>query len=130
MANGIHGRNGTVSISGVSVGDVTAFTYEESAETTESTAMTDTERTFLPGISQGSGTVDMQFIVDNAGQIAVQDALRNGATVSLELDPSNASSGNTWQGDVIIVSYSYNQSMDAVISCSFGYNGVLTLSGA
>lgn len=130
MATPIHGRDGTVAVSGITVANITAFSYEESADTTEATAMTDTERTFLPGISQGSGTVDFQFIVDNAGQIAVQDALRNGTTVTLDLDPDTGTTGNTFQGDVIIVSYSYNQAMDSVVNGSFGYNGVLSLSGA
>jgi len=125
MSTPIHGRNGTVSVSGITVASVTSFSYEESADTTEATAMTDTERTFLPGISQGSGTVDFQWIDNNAGQIAVKDALRNGTTVTLELDPISGATGSTYTGDVIIVSYSFNQSMDSIVNGSFGYNGVL-----
>jgi len=129
----IHGRKGSVTISGQTVAAVTAFSYEESADQVETTSMSDTSKQYETGLVDGSGTIECRFDYEDYdaedGQGTGLDALRAGTSVAVVLTPSSeVSSGEfiTLSGSAVVTSYSYSQSFDDAITCSFGFQGVLT----
>jgi len=130
----MHGRRGSISIDGQALGRVTAFSYDESADSVESTAMGDTSKSYEGGLVDGSGTIDCRFDQADAGQDDFLTALRAGTSVVLNLvsDSSDLVGTNVgFSGSAVINSFNYTQSFDDTINCSFGFQGVLTsYSGA
>lgn len=130
----MHGRRGLVSLSGTAIGRVTAFSYDESADSVEATAMGDTAKSYEGGLVDGSGTVDFRFSQTDSGQDLMLTALRAGTAVTLDLVSDSADTSGTnvgFSGSVVVNSFNYTQSFDDTINGSFGYQGVLTsYSGA
>ena len=125
-----HGRSGKVEIStSTQVMYITAWTYEESVDETEKTAMGDTAKSYLIGLPDGSGSADFFYDPDDAGQDAVWSNLQDGTTVTLTLYPTGstaAESNYKLEGTVVIKSCGYNSSKDDMISGSFTFRGFLT----
>lgn len=128
----MHGRKGVVSISGITIAKVTAFNYEEKADSVDATAMGDSAKSYETGLSDGSGTIDCLFLATDysatTGQGVALAALKAGTSVTLNLKgASDVSSGQFvgLSGTAVVNSYSYNQSFDDTAKCSFGFQGVL-----
>jgi hypothetical protein len=52
------------------IASVTGFTITQNADTIESSAMGSNARTYLPGMTNFSGSVDVNFIEGDAAQVA------------------------------------------------------------
>lgn len=116
------GREGSVSISGLTVGTVVSWSYEESVDELEATAMGDDSKVYLGGLRDGSGSVDFRLDEANATQEAIQDILIAGTSVTL-----SASTGNqSFSGSVVVTSLSINANYNDVVGGTFGYRGALT----
>ncbi len=129
----MHGRRGVVQISGATIAKVTAYSYEEKADSVDATSMGDTGKSYDLGLVDGSGTIDFRFLnTDYAvteGQGIAKNALRAGTSVTLKLQPDSAITTGEFvalSGTVVVNSYSINQSFDDTINGSFAYQGVLT----
>jgi hypothetical protein len=135
----VHGRQGYVQVNDggdKKVGNITAWSYSETVEEVETTAMADGSASYYTGLVDGSGTVD--FMVDHAdtGQDAVWANLNGtGSTIELELWPevttgtgpyTPASGDDKLTGDVVIETISMNASVDGMITGSFSFRGALT----
>lgn len=127
-----HGRRGVVTIGASALGSVSAFTYEESADSVEATAMGDTTKQYEAGLVEGSGTVDCRFDPSDTEQEGLFDDLRAGTTVvlKLEFNSANATTGEigSLDGSVILTSYSLNQSFDDTVNVSFAFRGALDMT--
>jgi hypothetical protein len=112
-----HGRAGYVTLgddagaADDAVGYVTAWSYEQTAPTSDYTSMGDTAKTYKLGFPNGSGTVDCYWDAnDTDGQAALWTALGAGSSVTLNLFTYVASAGAPadgdimWQGSVVITS--------------------------
>jgi len=60
----ITSADGTVKIGSNTIGEVTGFSLEISSDTVESTAIDDTDRTYLPGLRQSTISIDANFDPD------------------------------------------------------------------
>ena len=126
-----HGRSGKVEIGATptQVLYITAWTYEESVDETEKTAMGDTAKSYLIGLPDGSGSADFFYDPDDAGQDLIWSNLQAGTEVTVVLNPTGDvidESNYQLSGTVVIKSCGYSSSKDDMISGSFTFRGFLT----
>jgi hypothetical protein len=108
------GTSGVVKVGTDTVAEVTGFTIDESNDTVEDTSLTDTSKTYKALRSDATGTIECHWDeTDTSGQ----GALTVGASVTLNLYPEGADSGDTYYtGSAIVTGVSQNVSLDGVIS--------------
>ena len=127
----VHGRSGVVAAGAIpaACASVTAFSYEETVDETETTAMGDSAKSFLGGLTDGSGQIDCWWDESNTGHDNLIGALQDGSTVTVVLYPQGTAADNAkYQGDVVVKSMSVSSSKDDIITISFQFRGFLTKS--
>ena len=95
------GSAGVVKVGANTVAEVRNWSLDQSQDTVETTKLGDTVKTFKTTLSASSGTVDCFWDeTDTTGQ----GAMTIGATVTLNLYPEGADSGDTayYSGSAII----------------------------
>jgi len=123
----VHGKEGLVKAGGTAIGDLTGFTLETTGDVVESTALSDSDKSFTAGRTSFSGSLDMNFNRANAPQAT----LLAGSSIAFILYPEGATSGDrTYTGSGIITGMSTTNSMDSMAtrSVTFQGNGTLTVS--
>ena len=123
----VHGKEGLVKAGGTAIGDLTGFTLETTGDVVESTALSDSDKSFTAGRTSFSGSLDMNFNRANAPQAT----LLAGSSIAFILYPEGATSGDrTYTGSGIITGISTTNSMDSMAtrSVTFQGNGTLTVS--
>ena len=94
------GSEGTVKIGANIVAELRNWSVEEQADTIEDTAMGDTARTYLTGLTQWSGSLDCWWDeTDTNGQ----GALTIGASVTLNLYPEGDASTDIYFSGTALV---------------------------
>ena len=123
----VHGKEGLVKAGGTAIGDLTGFTLETTGDVVESTALSDSDKSFIAGRTSFSGNLDMNFNRANAPQAT----LLAGSSIAFILYPEGATSGDrTYTGSGIVTGMSTSNSMDGMVtrSVTFQGNGTLTVS--
>jgi len=123
----VHGKEGLVKAGGTAIGDLTGFTLETTGDVVESTALSDSDKSFTAGRTSFSGSLDMNFNRANAPQAT----LLAGSSIAFILYPEGATSGDrTYTGSGIVTGMSTTNSMDSMAtrSVTFQGNGTLTVS--
>lgn len=123
----VHGKEGLVKAGGTAIGDLTGFTLETTGDVVESTALSDSDKSFTAGRTSFSGSLDMNFNRENAPQAT----LLAGSSIAFILYPEGATSGDrTYTGSGIVTGMSTSNSMDGMVtrSVTFQGNGTLTVS--
>jgi len=123
----VHGKEGVVKAGGTAIGDLTGFTLETTGDVVESTALSDSDKSFTAGRTSFSGSLDMNFNRANAQQAS----LLAGSSIAFIVYPEGADSGDrTYSGSGIVTGMSTNNSMDGMVtrSVTFQGNGTLTVS--
>ena len=124
------GKDGLVKVGSATVAEVKSWSLNTSAETIEDTAMGDTARTYLPGLTSGDASLDVFWDeTDSAGQTA----LAPGASVTLVLYPERAeqvSADTYYTGTAIVTSKSITGSFDGMVEASISaqYTGAISTS--
>lgn len=116
------GSEGVVHVSDNLIGEVTAFSFDETCDTIESTQLSDSARTYVADYSSFSGSIDCFWDeTDTDGQ----GALTNGAEVTLKLYPEGSgTSGNTYYyGTALVTSISRANAMGSLVTASFSFQG-------
>ena len=108
------GTSGVVKVGGNTVAEVTGFTVDETNDTVEDTSLTDTSKTYKALRNDATGTIECHWDeTDSTGQ----GALAVGASVTLNLYPEGADSGDTYYtGTAIVTGVSQAVTLDGVIS--------------
>jgi hypothetical protein len=108
------GTSGVVRVGGNTVAEVTGFTIDESNDTVEDTSLTDTSKTYKALRNDATGTIECHWDeTDSTGQ----GALTVGASVTLNLYPEGADSGDTYYtGTALVTGVSQAVTLDGVIS--------------
>ncbi len=108
------GTSGVVKVGSNAVAEVTGFTIDETNDTVEDTSLTDTAKSYLALRKDATGTVECHWDeTDTSGQ----GALTVGASVTLNLYPEGADSGDTYYtGTALVTGVSQNVSLDGVIA--------------
>ena len=123
----VHGKEGLVKAGGTAIGDLTGFTLETTGDVVESTALSDSDKSFTAGRTSFSGSLDMNFNRANAPQAT----LLAGSSIAFILYPEGATSGDrTYNGSGIVTGMSTSNAMDGMVtrSVTFQGNGTLTVS--
>ena len=123
----VHGKEGLVKAGGTAIGDLTGFTLETTGDVVESTALSDSDKSFTAGRTSFSGSLDMNFNRANAPQAT----LLAGSSIAFILYPEGATSGDrTYTGSGIVTGMSTSNAMDGMVtrSVTFQGNGTLTIS--
>ena len=108
----------------VSVASVRSFTIDQEVDAIESTVMGAGARTYIPGLRQFSGTMDIFFRDDQQGNLAVFDAANAAATTgSIELYPSGETTGVKLAGTVIVTAHSITSNFDGMVEASVSFQG-------
>ena len=115
-------KNGTNTIA-----EVRSWSLDQSQDTVETTALGDTVKTYSATQSSSSGTIDCFWDeTDTNGQVACTI----GASVTLNLYPEGATSGDTYYtGSAIITSVGVAQTHDGIVERSIGFQvtGAVTI---
>ena len=122
------GKEGLVKVGSATVAEVRSWTLNTSAETIEDTAMGDTARTYLAGLTSADASVDVFWDeADSAGQTA----LAPGSSVTLVLYPEGGDTGDTYYtGTALVTSKSITGSFDGMVEASISaqYTGAISTS--
>lgn len=122
------GSEGTVKSGANDIAEIRSFSLEESADTIEDTTMGDTSRTYLTGLKTFSGSVDVFWDeTDTNGQVSFSV----GASVTLNVYPEGATSGDTYySGTAIVTGRTITSSFDGMVEASFTLQGSGALTAA
>ena len=114
------GSEGTIKIGGNTLGELRSFSLESTAETIEKTKMGDSARSFAVGLISFTGTASVFFDETDTAQ----NALDVGSSLTIELYPEGASSGDTFfTGTVIVTGKSISSSFDGMVEAAFTATG-------
>jgi|TARA_R110000824_G_scaffold43061_3_gene126097 predicted secreted protein len=126
------GEAGSISYGGATVAAVRSFTVDNEAQTIESTAMGNpgNARSYLGGLTQWSGSMDVYQIDDDSEQTAMLAATQSGALAEIILYPSGSGKGISLTGDVIVTGHSLTSSFDGMVEGSISFQGTGALDRA
>tara|TARA_R100000231_G_scaffold39561_1_gene34341 strand:+ start:49 stop:435 length:387 start_codon:yes stop_codon:yes gene_type:complete len=114
------GSEGLVKVGGNTLAEVRSFTLDISGEVIEDTSMGDSFRSYKAGL--GTYTASVECFFDETD--TAQNALDVGSSLTLELYPEGASSGDTYfSGTVIVTGKSVNSSFDGMVEVAFTAQG-------
>ena len=122
-----HGSEGLVKVSSATVAEVTGFTFTQTAEYAEDTALADTDKTYnITAIKSWSGNLSCFWDeADTNGQVA----LAPGANVALKLYPEGDASTDTfYEGNALITDITRTVSRGAITEITFNFIGNGALS--
>jgi hypothetical protein len=114
------GSEGLVKVGGNTISEVRSFTLDITGEVIEDTSMGDSFRSYKAGLGSYTTSVDCFFDETDTAQ----NALDVGSSVTLELYPEGAASGDTYfTGTVIVTGKSVTSSFDGMVEVSFSATG-------
>jgi len=124
-----HGRYGTIEIVAVAVGHVKSWSYSETVDETEVTAMGDTAKAYLGGLRDGTVEIECLFDQADAGQEDILDGLAAGTTIVVNIytEGTKVTGDVFYTGSILINSNEVSSSVDGMIVAKFGGRGFLTL---
>lgn len=122
------GRDGIVKVGANTVAEVKSFSIEESADTVETTKMTDVARSHAITLTSFSGSLDCFWDeTDTTGQ----GALTIGASVTLALYPEGEAVGDTYySGTALVTGVSRTASFDGMVEASISVQGTGALTAS
>jgi len=111
------GTSGVVKVGTDAVAEVTGFNIDETNDTVEDTSLTDTAKSYIALRKDATGTIECHWDeTDSSGQ----ESLDVGASVTLNLYPEGADSGDAYYtGTALVTGASVAVTMDGVISRTF-----------
>ena len=121
------GSEGTVRVGATNaIAEIRSFSVEETGDTIDDSTMGDTARTFIAGLKTFTATVDCLW--DETNTLG-QGALTVGATVTLNLYPEGASTGDTYYtGSAIVTGRNLTSSYDGLVEISISCQGTGALA--
>ena len=112
------GVNGVVKIGSNTVGEVTAFTLNQTHDTVEDTALSDSNKSYKALRGDATATVECHFDETDTAQ----EAANSGTEATLELYPEGADSGDKYfVGTAIVTGADVGVTMDGIISRTFTF---------
>ncbi len=118
------GKEGTVKVGANVIAEIRDWSISETAETTDSTAMGDSDRTHMFTVGSWEASVSSWWDeTDSNGQ----GALTRGASVTLNLYPEGVS-GTYYTGTATVTGINRNAALDGMVEVAFTClgNGSLT----
>jgi predicted secreted protein len=106
----------------VAVASVRSFTIDQETQAIESTVMGSSGRSYLAGLTQFSGTMDVFFRDDDDGQNSIFSAIGSNPA-AVELYPSGETTGVKLSGNIIITGHSITSNFDGMVEASVTFQG-------
>ena len=114
------GSEGTIKIGANTLGELRSYSLESTAETIEKTAMGDSSRSYAVGLTTFTGTASVFFDETDTAQ-GTCDA---GTSITLEVYPEGADSGDTYYtGTAIVTGRTINASFDGMVEMELSFQG-------
>ena len=114
------GSEGLIKIGTDTVAEVTSYSIEESAEVLEDTSLGDTARTYLTSLTTFTGSLEVFWDETDTAQ----NALTIGASITLNVYPEGADSGDTYySGSAIVTGITRAASFDGLVTASISVQG-------
>jgi len=124
------GSEGTVKVGSNAIAEIRGWEFTETAELIEDTELGDAAKTFQPGNTGASGSVQCFWDeTDSSGQ----GALTAGASVTLNLYPEGASTGDKYfTCTALVTSIQRSAAINGMVEAVFGWtaNGAVSLATA
>ena len=111
------------------VASIISFSVSQSGDTIETSAMGSTSRTYIPGLTNFTGTMSLFFRDDDAAQSALFSA-PGAAAATVELFPSGRTTGVKLSGEVIITSHEISADNAGAVTAEVGFQGTGALTKA
>ena len=112
------GTSGVVKSGANAIGEVTAFTLNQTLDTVEDTALTDSMKSYKALRGDATATVECHFDNDDTAQ----ELLVVGNTATLELYPEGADSADEYfTGTAIVTGNDVSVTMDGITSRTFSF---------
>jgi len=111
-----------VSGTATAVAEIRSFTIDQEQATVETTKMGDTTRTYLPSLSQFSGSMDVFFRDDDNAANALFSGIGAGAA-TVEIYPSGETTGIKLSGEIIVTGHSISSNFYGMVEASVSFQG-------
>lgn len=114
------GSEGTIKIGSDTLGEIRSYTLESTGEVIEDTSMGDSARSYKAGLTTFTGSLEVFF--DEAD--TAQGNLDAGSSVTLEVYPEGATTGDTYYtGTAIVTGRTVTASFDGMVEMSISVQG-------
>lgn len=129
----VAGYGGQVRVGAAVAANITAWSCDLDMDNDETTPLgaASGAKTYIMLTYGGSGSIDANFdMADTNGQLALQNAFFNRATVALSLDTAASGTNRTYSGNAYItkISPSVDVGKKTEISFDFTFNGPVTFA--
>ena len=122
------GKNGTLTYNGNSVAKVSNWSFSSSVDTLETTAISDSERSYVPGLRQATGSATI-FYYDDAPKPLLERIIGTSAVSESDILSLKLGWGSKYvQGNVIITSGELSCAVGEVMQATvqFQFTGTAT----
>ena len=114
------GREGLIKLSSTTIGELRNYALTHSSDVVEDSVLGDTYRTRLASMKTFSVSGDLYWDEGDAGQLLITI----GSSVTLNLYPEGASSGDVYySGAAIVTQFNVSASFDGVIEGQISFEG-------
>ena len=136
MANNTTAYAGTSGVAKFDVGgsattiaSVISFTLTNTGDVIETSAMGNTARTYIPGLTNATASMSLYFVDGDSAQAALQSA-PGSAAATIELYPSGETTGQKLSGEMIVTSFEISAANDGAVTAEVAgqITGALTVT--
>lgn len=114
------GTSGVVQAGSVTIGELKSYTISHTANTIDTTQLSDTASTVVAGNTSFSGSFDVFWDKSDSGQ----DAVTVGSSLTLSVYPEGTSSGSEyWTGSIIVTGIDRSTSIDGTVDATVTFQG-------
>lgn len=114
----IAGKGGSARLGVDTIAEVTSWSLDVSTDMLDSTSLGDNWREFVAGLNGATGSVEVKWDLpnDTDGQTALQNALLNGTTVTLDLYVNDT---NYYSGTAYVSSLNVEDPVEDLVTATF-----------
>ena len=114
------GSAGVIKSGATTIGEVKSYSIDQTANTIDTTQLSDSAQTFVAGLTSFSGSCDVFWDPDDTGQSSVGV----GSSVTLNLYPEGTATSSTYySGSVIITGVSRSGAIDGTVDATISFQG-------
>ena len=101
--------------SATTIASVISFTLTNTGDVIETSAMGNTARTYVPGLTNATASMSLYFVDGDSAQAALQSA-PGAAAATVELYPSGETTGQKLSGEMIVTSFEISAANDGAVT--------------
>lgn len=115
--------------SATTIASVISFTITNTGDVIETSAMGNTARTYVPGLTNATTSMSLYFVDGDSAQAALQSG-PGAAAATVELYPSGETTGQKLSGEMIVTSFEVTAANDGAVTAEVAgqITGALTVT--